>query len=138
MVTLANADGGGCAKPGLSQLLCIAILAGVFLALPGGHLETRTGLAQYLGDELAGQPADSDLPFEPCGFTSKSLARNGRDSRKEGKLRFTFLTEVKVYFAGSLVGFDITRGEENGRYLTQSEKDAVVANKGIPANPLPR
>jgi hypothetical protein len=37
-----------------------------------------------------------------------------------------------------LLSFNITRGEENGRYLTQSEKDTVVANKGIPANPLSR
>jgi len=33
--------------------------------------------------------------------------------------------------------FNATLGEEGGRYLTQSEKDAVVANKGIPANPEP-
>jgi len=36
-----------------------------------------------------------------------------------------------------LANFNATPGEENGRYLTQSEKDAVVSNKGIPANPEP-
>jgi parallel beta-helix repeat protein len=37
-----------------------------------------------------------------------------------------------------LSAFNLTPGEESGRYLTQSEKDALVASKGIPANPLPR
>jgi nitrous oxidase accessory protein NosD len=37
-----------------------------------------------------------------------------------------------------LSAFNLTSGEESGRYLTQSEKDALVASKGIPANPLPR
>jgi parallel beta-helix repeat protein len=37
----------------------------------------------------------------------------------------------------SLVSFNATPGEEGGRYLTQSEKEAVVASKGIPANPEP-
>jgi parallel beta-helix repeat protein len=36
-----------------------------------------------------------------------------------------------------LSDFNLTLGEENGRYLTQSEKDAVVASKGIPASPQP-
>jgi parallel beta-helix repeat protein len=33
--------------------------------------------------------------------------------------------------------FNLTRGEEGGRYLTQTEKNSVVANKGIPASPEP-
>ncbi len=34
-----------------------------------------------------------------------------------------------------LPSFNLMRGEELGRYLSQSEKDAIVANRGIPANP---
>ncbi len=37
-----------------------------------------------------------------------------------------------------LSDFDATLGEEGGRYPSQSEKDAVVANKGIPNNPESR
>jgi Right handed beta helix region len=37
----------------------------------------------------------------------------------------------------TLSAFNATRGEENGRYLTRSKKDAVTANKGIPARPKP-
>lgn len=34
-----------------------------------------------------------------------------------------------------LVDFNATPGEENGRYLTQAEKDSLVANRKIPAEP---
>lgn len=34
-----------------------------------------------------------------------------------------------------LADFNATPGEENGRYLTRDEKDALVAEKGIPAAP---
>jgi parallel beta-helix repeat protein len=37
-----------------------------------------------------------------------------------------------------LTSFNATSGEEGGRYLTLSEKDTLVANTGIPANPEPR
>jgi hypothetical protein len=37
----------------------------------------------------------------------------------------------------SLASFNATGGEENGRYLSQSEKDAMTANKSIPARPEP-
>jgi hypothetical protein len=37
-----------------------------------------------------------------------------------------------------LEDFNATSGEEGGRYLTQTEKDAVVADKNIPADPEPR
>jgi parallel beta-helix repeat protein len=37
-----------------------------------------------------------------------------------------------------LAAFNATPGEENGSYLTQDEKDAVVASKGIPPSPPPR
>jgi parallel beta-helix repeat protein len=37
----------------------------------------------------------------------------------------------------SLTDFNKTPGEEGGRYLSQSEKDAVVADKSIPATPEP-
>jgi hypothetical protein len=35
----------------------------------------------------------------------------------------------------SLSSFNATPGEEQGRYMSQSEKNALVTNKGIPANP---
>lgn len=35
----------------------------------------------------------------------------------------------------SLAVFNSTRGEDQGRYLSQAEKDSMVANKGIPAYP---
>ena len=54
----------------LSQLLCIAVLAGAFLVLSDGHAETKMGLASYYGAELAGQPTASGEPFNPYGFTA--------------------------------------------------------------------
>jgi hypothetical protein len=67
---------------GLSLIVCV---------LQTPHLDTmerwltrtegiQDGHGPYYGAELAGQPTTSDLPFEPYGFTSKSLARSGRDS----------------------------------------------------------
>jgi deazaflavin-dependent oxidoreductase (nitroreductase family) len=38
----------------------------------------------------------------------------------------------------ALSAFNATPGDEDGRYLSESEKEAVMANKGIPANPEPR
>jgi parallel beta-helix repeat protein len=38
----------------------------------------------------------------------------------------------------SLADFNATLGEENGSYLTQGEKDAIVAAQGIPPSPPPR
>jgi parallel beta-helix repeat protein len=35
----------------------------------------------------------------------------------------------------SLTTFNATGGEESGRYLSKTEKDAIVVNKGIPASP---
>src|ERR687897_3405156 len=66
----ANADGGGCVKLRLSQLLCIVILAGAFLVISDGYAETKAGLASYYGAELAGQPTASGEPFNPYGFTA--------------------------------------------------------------------
>jgi rare lipoprotein A len=54
----------------LSQLLCIAILAGAFLVISDGYAQTKTGLASYYGAELAGQPTASGEPFNPYGFTA--------------------------------------------------------------------
>ena len=54
----------------LSQLLCIALLAGAFLVLSDGHALTKTGLASYYGAELAGQPTASGEAFNPYGFTA--------------------------------------------------------------------
>jgi rare lipoprotein A len=54
----------------LSQLFCIALLAGAFLILSDGHAQTKGGLASYYGSELAGQPTASGEPFDPYGFTA--------------------------------------------------------------------
>jgi rare lipoprotein A len=54
----------------LSQLFCIALLAGAFLVLSDGHAQTKGGLASYYGAELAGQPTASGEPFDPYGFTA--------------------------------------------------------------------
>jgi parallel beta-helix repeat protein len=70
------------------------------------------------------------------GSTSNNRAINNRYwyTTTEGTLtRF----EWKGIQYAKLASFNSTAGEEGSRYLTQSEKDAVVANKGIPANPEP-
>jgi rare lipoprotein A len=54
----------------LSQLLCIALLAGSLIILSDGHAETDEGLASYYGAELAGQPTAGGEPFDPHGFTA--------------------------------------------------------------------
>jgi rare lipoprotein A len=54
----------------LSQLLCIALLAGALVILSDGYAETEQGLASYYGAELAGQPTASGEPFDPHGFTA--------------------------------------------------------------------
>lgn len=58
-----------------SQVLCVVLLAGVFVFLSDGLGETEEGLASYYGPELAGQPTASGEPFDPYGFTAahKSL-----------------------------------------------------------------
>lgn len=53
-----------------SQVLCIVLLAGVFVFLSDGLGETEEGLASYYGPELAGQPTASGEPFDPYGFTA--------------------------------------------------------------------
>jgi rare lipoprotein A len=69
----------------LSQLLCIAILAGAFLVISDGYAQTKTGLASYYGAELAGLPTASGEPFNPYGFTAahntllKVIANSGSD-----------------------------------------------------------
>jgi rare lipoprotein A len=54
----------------LSQMLCIAILAGAFLVLSDGHAETKVGLASWYGPGFEGQPTASGQPFDPYGFTA--------------------------------------------------------------------
>lgn len=54
----------------LSQVLCVAILAGVFVFMSDGLGETEEGLASYYGAELAGNPTASGEPFDPYGFTA--------------------------------------------------------------------
>jgi hypothetical protein len=52
----------------------------------------------------------------------------------EGSLaRFTWHDQL-----AKLATFNATPGEEDGRYLTAPEKDTVVVDEGIPANPPPR
>jgi rare lipoprotein A len=53
-----------------SQVLCVVLLAGVFVFLSDGHGETEGGLASYYGAELAGSPTASGEPFDPYGFTA--------------------------------------------------------------------
>ena len=53
-----------------SQVLCVVILAGVFVFMSDGLGETEEGLASYYGAELAGSPTASGEPFDPYGFTA--------------------------------------------------------------------
>ena len=54
----------------LSQLLCIAVLAGAFLVISDGHAATKVGLASWYGPGFEGQPTASGEPFNPYGFTA--------------------------------------------------------------------
>jgi hypothetical protein len=72
------------------------------------------------------------LPVGPPLFTLQPRAKRGKSESSSTRFEWNQSGYDK------LVNFNVTRGEENGRYLTQSEKDNVVANKVIPANPLPR
>jgi len=54
----------------ISQLLCIALLAGALVILSDGYAETEQGLASYYGAELAGQPTAGGEPFDSHGFTA--------------------------------------------------------------------
>ena len=54
----------------LSQLLCIALLAGALVILSDGYAETEQGPASYYGAELAGQPTAGGEPFDSHGFTA--------------------------------------------------------------------
>ena len=54
----------------LSQLFCIALLAGAFLVLSDGHAATKVGLASWYGPGCEGQPTASGEIFDPQGFTA--------------------------------------------------------------------
>jgi rare lipoprotein A len=54
----------------LSQLFCIAVLAGAFLVLSDGHAATKVGLASWYGPGFEGQPTASGEVFNPHGFTA--------------------------------------------------------------------
>jgi rare lipoprotein A len=54
----------------LSQLFCIALLAGAFLVLSDGHAQTKEGLASWYGPGFKGQLTASGEPFDPYGFTA--------------------------------------------------------------------
>ena len=53
-----------------SQVLCVVVLAGVFVFMSDGLGETEEGLASYYGAELAGSPTASGEPFDPYGLTA--------------------------------------------------------------------
>ena len=53
-----------------SQVLCVALLVGVFVFMSDGLGETEEGLASYYGAELAGSPTASGKPFDPYGYTA--------------------------------------------------------------------
>ena len=53
-----------------SQVLCVVLLAGVFVFMSDGLGETEEGLASYYGAELAGSPTASGEPFDPYGLTA--------------------------------------------------------------------
>jgi rare lipoprotein A len=53
-----------------SQVLCVVLLAGVFVFMSDGLGETEEGLASYYGAELAGSPTASGEPFDPYGYTA--------------------------------------------------------------------
>jgi rare lipoprotein A len=54
----------------VSQVLCVVLLAGVFVFMSDGLGETEEGLASYYGAELAGNPTASGEPFDPYGYTA--------------------------------------------------------------------
>jgi rare lipoprotein A len=54
----------------VSQLLCIALLAGAFLVISDGHAATKVGLASWYGPGFEGQPTASGENFNPHGFTA--------------------------------------------------------------------
>ena len=52
---------------------------------------------------------------------------------ENGRERFAWNSRL-----GSLSSFNATPGEVGGHYLTSSQKNTVLSNKGMPANPEPR
>jgi rare lipoprotein A len=54
----------------LSQLLCVALLAGAFLVISDEHAATKVGLASWYGPGFEGQPTASGEIFNPHGFTA--------------------------------------------------------------------
>jgi len=67
-------------------------------------------------------------------------SKNNRGESNEYYFAKTEDTTIPRYFWGgkatSVLGsFNSTRGEDGGRYLTRSEKDALVASEDIPAGP---
>jgi rare lipoprotein A len=54
----------------VSQLLCIALLAGAFLVISDGHAATKVGLASWYGPGFEGQPTASGEIFNTHGFTA--------------------------------------------------------------------
>lgn len=71
--------------------------------------------------------------FEPANNNRGERNRYWYPDAEDGLVRFEW--EKTGY--DKLADFNATPGEENGRYLTRSEKDAVVTNKGIPPTPEP-
>ncbi len=53
----------------LGAMLAVVVLAGVFSA----KAQAQTLVASYYGNELAGSPTASGVPFDPYGYTAASL-----------------------------------------------------------------
>ena len=76
------------------------------------------------------------------GFGSLFVPSNGNggfsndyfyDHAEKGSTRFAWKSKYQ-----SLASFGTTPGEEEGRYLTETQKDAVATGKGVPTSPEPR
>lgn len=58
--------------PRILQLLCVLVLAGVFLAFAGGRAEAEEALASWYGPGFEGQPTASGEIYDPSGYTAAS------------------------------------------------------------------
>jgi len=76
------------------------------------------------------------------GWTTQMFQSTANNSGKNNLYYYPIPEEKPRYEwdrtrYSSLVSFNSTLGEENGRYLRNGEKDMVAADKHIPANPEP-
>jgi rare lipoprotein A len=110
----------------LSQLLCIAILAGAFLVISDGYAQTKTGLASYYGAELAGQPTASGESFNPYGFTAahRTLPLGTRLIVSYGGRSVEVVVNDRGPYAGGR-DLDLSQGAAEYLGLTQAGVDYV-------------